>query len=107
MGKSSINGPFSMAMLNNQRVDHKFHGSKRPVLMAFLPVKRTREILGAEANNPSEATIAKRRSYVTWVCFYHPIGDISKCIIYIYVMYINIYIYTIIFTHNILYIIYI
>ena len=52
MGKSSINGPFSMAMLNNQRVDHKFHGSKRPVLMAFLPVKRTREILGSRGEQP-------------------------------------------------------
>ena len=27
MGKSSINGPFSIAMLNNQRVDDQYTGN--------------------------------------------------------------------------------
>ena len=35
MGKSSINGPFSMAMLNNQRVQHE-------IIMATVHLEQQR-----------------------------------------------------------------
>ena len=38
MGKSSINGPFSMAMLNDQRVDHlKLDPTDMSVFIPILP----------------------------------------------------------------------
>ena len=50
MGKSSINGPFSMAMLNNQRVHNHNLRPKQDMLAMFfqnpsgLPTKKRREM---------------------------------------------------------------
>jgi len=37
IGKSSINGPFSMAMLNNQRVDDIYRGISYIKNMVYKP----------------------------------------------------------------------
>ena len=41
MGKSTINGPFSMAMLNNQRVYLRVNTVKKPMGFPKISQKRT------------------------------------------------------------------
>ena len=62
MGKSSINGPFSVAMLNNKRV--------LPVLIRFrlgFSTKQTIQLLGIphDYGNPSSAWSVDLRGYPT------------------------------------------
>ena len=75
MGKSSINGPFSMAMLNNQRVVYQ-----------RLPTR----IQASPEASPGAAFLPAPLAGVPYICHMLMYLDVFRCILRVYIIHISV-----------------